>query len=155
MAEKKNLSAPRKLELGDFEKGHLDLLSQLTKIGDTNKAQYTERFNQINNNPDYYIAVIEDLDTGRLVASGTVLIERKFIRNTACSAHIEDIVTDKDYRGQGLGRTIIQHLVEHARNCGQGVYKVLLDCTEGNMEFYRRAANFSDEKKEVQMILYL
>ena len=43
----------------------------------------------------YKIIVIEERGTGKLVGSGSVIFERKFIRNTGLCAHIEDIVVDK------------------------------------------------------------
>ena len=44
------------------------------------------------------------------------------------------MVTDIDYRGQNLGRLIIETLKEIGRS--KGCYKVILDCVEGNVPFY-------------------
>ena len=52
----------------------------------------------------YYVIVIEDLKRQKIVASGTLFIERKFLHETASAGHIEDIVVDAEERGHQLGR---------------------------------------------------
>ncbi len=47
--------------------------------------------------------VFEDLKTKKLLASGTIMMEHKFIRNCGIVGHIEDIVVSKDARGKNLG----------------------------------------------------
>ncbi len=42
-------------------------------------------------------------DGGRIVAAGTLLLERKFIRGCGTAGHIEDVVVDSTCRGQRLG----------------------------------------------------
>ena len=49
--------------------------------------------------PTYYTIVAEDLEKGEVVSSGSIFIERKFLRNCGYCGHIEDIVTSKDYEG--------------------------------------------------------
>ena len=48
----------------------------------------------------YFIIVIEDFETGKIVGSGTIFLQLKFIRNSGTSGHIEDIVVNGDYRGK-------------------------------------------------------
>ncbi len=43
--------------------------------------------------------MIEDNQTGKIAASGTVFMEKKFIRDLGTVGHIEDIVTRSEYRG--------------------------------------------------------
>ena len=64
--------------------------------------------------------------------------------------HIEDIVVDKNIRGSGLGRIIIEHLVNFGfkNNC----YKIILDCSEKNKKFYEK---LGFQKKEIQMVNYI
>ena len=50
------------------------------------------------------IVVIEEKATGKLVASGTLAIELKFVHSCGQVGHIEDIVCDESYRGKQLGR---------------------------------------------------
>lgn len=51
-----------------------------------------------------YVIVIEDVLKHHIAAAGTLLIELKFLRGGGLVGHIEDIVTDKSYRGKNLGK---------------------------------------------------
>ena len=72
--------------------------------------------------------------THQIIGSGTLLIEKKFIHQLGKVGHLEDIVISPDYQGQGLGKKLINHLVEQARE--EGCYKVILDCLEDVTSFY-------------------
>jgi len=110
----------------------------------------TERFDMIKNTSNtYYIVVIEDVESKKLVAAGTVILEGKFARNCGKVAHVEDIVTTTARRGQNLGRRIITQLKHVSKELG--CYKVILDCADKNVEFYGK---LGFEKKENQMALY-
>ena len=84
----------------------------------------------------YKIVVIEDTRKQEIVGVGSVIIERKFLRNLGLCGHIEDIAVDKTYRGKNLGRRLILLLkaVAEANNC----YKVILDCSDHNVAFYQK-----------------
>ena len=47
----------------------------------------------------YYIVVIEDSTTKKVIGHGSIILELKFIRNLGRCAHMEDIVVAQDYRG--------------------------------------------------------
>lgn len=141
----------RQLEKGDVDKGFLDLLAQLTVVGEISKSQFEERLQLLQaKQPDYYIAVLEDLDKQKIVASATLLIEYKILRHCGKVGHVEDVVVDDGYRGQKLGQRIIAALVSYAQS--QGCYKVILDCSDSNVSFYEKCG-FT--RKEVQMALYM
>lgn len=118
--------------MDDYKRGHLDLLSGLTQAPDTGEPGYTERFKLMKSFPGtYYIIVFTPKDNpDKVVASGTLLVERKFIRNLASSGHIEDIVVDKAIQGKGLGKKLLQSLIILSRAVGN--YKTLLDCSDEN-----------------------
>ncbi len=59
------------------------------------------------------------------------------------------MVTDIDYRGQNLGRLIIETLKEIGRS--KGCYKVILDCVEENIPFYVKCGFV---QSEVRMAAY-
>ncbi len=96
---------------------------------------------------DHIILVIEDQQ--KIISCGTILIETKILHNLGKVGHIEDIITHKSYRGQGLGKKIINSLVSYAQSCG--CYKVILDCNNDNIPFYEKCGFI---KKENQMALY-
>ncbi|MCO5594280.1 hypothetical protein L7F22_048309 [Adiantum nelumboides] len=141
---------PRPLTPDDYFKGYLDLLSQLTLVGDVSSHEFAQRFQEIMiaENSPYFIAVVEA--EGRIVATGTLLIEKKFIHQCGVVGHIEDVVVDARMRGHCLGQRIVDFLTTRAREAH--CYKVILDCDEQNVRFYEKCG-FS--KKETQMARYL
>jgi|TARA_B110000977_G_scaffold107940_1_gene140581 glucosamine-phosphate N-acetyltransferase len=137
----------RQLQADDYEKGFLQLIGQLTTVGNVGKEQFVTRFNAIRGGPEFVFVVEEN---GQLLASGTILLERKFARNTGWCGHIEDIVVDKNCRGRGMGLVIVRALMKVADQ--MGCYKVILDCSEDNQPFYEKCGL---NRKEVQMACYL
>ena len=127
----------RPAQTGDFQKGHVSLLAQLTEVGEYGPDEYQEFLDYIEKRRcTYYLIVVEDIDSKRIVGSGTLLIEQKLIHKLGRVGHIEDIVVDKEYRGFGLGKLIIQNLKTKAK--GMACYKMLLDCDRDNVGFYKR-----------------
>ena len=59
----------------------MNLLEQLTITPKVDKKLFIKTFEQIVNNNNSYLIVIEDLKTQKIAAAGTILIEKKFIRN--------------------------------------------------------------------------
>lgn len=140
----------RKIELSDFNKGVLKLLSQLSEFNysDIRYEQFKDQFNKISESGTH-IFVIDNLENGELIGIGSILIENKFIHNLSSVGHIEDVVIDNKYRGNGYGKILINFLTEFAKN--NNCYKVILDCSENNVGFYEKCG-FS--QKNVQMSLY-
>ncbi|GJP29825.1 hypothetical protein CLOM_g7704 [Closterium sp. NIES-68] len=115
----------------------MELLSQLTSIGAVTEEQFKDQFALFSQRAtDYHVMVIEDTVNSRVVATGTLLIELKFIHSCGEIGHIEDIVVHSSVRGKHLGQRIIQTLTDLAKK--QGCYKVILDCDEKNVEFYKK-----------------
>jgi glucosamine-phosphate N-acetyltransferase len=92
---------------------------------------------------------LSDGDSGPLLACGTLVLERKLIRNCGTCGHVEDVVVDASARGRGVGRLLLDALTGLARH--HGCYKVILDCSEDNTAFYQKCGF---RRKEVQMALY-
>jgi glucosamine-phosphate N-acetyltransferase len=148
----------RRIHPDDYDRGFLGILSELTKIGEISKAQYigilfipNSFIEQLNKMPtDTYIVLVAfDTVDNKIVGTGTLLIERKFIHGCGSAGHIEDVVISETRRGQSLGKLLVDSLVREARQAG--CYKVVLDCSEKNTAFYERCG-FA--RKEVQMALY-
>ena len=137
----------RKLAKKDFNNKYLDLLDQLSS---TNQENFTyDKFelfiNQLNNNHNIY--VIEK--NNKIIASGTLLIENKIIHNFGKVGHIEDIVVDFNERGSGLGKLMINYLIETAKNLN--CYKIILNCNEKLITYYEK---YGFSQKNVQMAIY-
>ncbi|KAL3995242.1 Acetyltransferase (GNAT) domain family protein [Acanthocheilonema viteae] len=135
----------RPLMSTDYYRGYLELLAQLTVVGDVTEEMFLQRFSLMRNMspPTYYVIVIEQKETRRIVASATLVLEWKFIHNTGCRGRIEDVVVDKSVRGQHFGMLLNQHLVALARHIG--VYKLSLECKDELISFYEQFGFRKDE----------
>ena len=124
----------RELEEEDLWNGFLESLDSLRHASGIKRSKAKETFEKINANPDHIIAVAEI--GGRIVGSATLLIEPKFIHDGGLVGHIEDVVTDKKFQGQKVGKKIMNYLIEIAKN--RGCYKTILDCTDDVKPFYEK-----------------
>ncbi|KAJ3164910.1 Glucosamine-phosphate N-acetyltransferase-like protein [Geranomyces variabilis] len=141
----------RPLEPGDYEKGFLDVLSQLTTVGKMSKGLFMERYSYLKaHNHEYFTIVIEDTKRQLIVGAGTILVERKFVHMNGLVGHIEDIVTHSEYRGLNLGKLVIETLKYIGKMTG--CYKIILDCNDKNIPFYEKCG-FAH--KEFEMVLYI
>lgn len=140
---------PRLIELSDYDNGYIKLLSQLTVVGNITKNDFERQIKNIMSNSNHLIYVIPDSKTNEIIASGTLLIEPKIIHEMSNVGHIEDIVVNENYRGYGLGKIMINHLTEKAKE--KKCYKVILDCSEENVKFYEKCGFKS---KEIEMVKY-
>jgi len=136
----------RSLELEDFNKGYIDLLKQLTHVGDISYDSYKFFYENLNDN--HIILVIEK--DNKIVSTGTALIETKLIHNSGKVGHIEDIVTHKDYRGNGYAKKIINKLKKYITQ--QDCYKVILNCSHENKLYYEKNVNM--KQKGICMVEY-
>ena len=115
----------RMLEEQDFEKGYLDLMSHLAEVEALQFSKFREILELMDN---YYIVVLEDLSTLQVVASGTLFIEQKLIREGKKVGHIDDVVVSQSYQKLGLAQHILGVLKEIALS--KDCYKVILECEE-------------------------
>ncbi|RDL39428.1 Uncharacterized protein BP5553_03768 [Venustampulla echinocandica] len=126
----------RPLERGDYGKGFLDCLRVLTHIGDISEKQFIERyeFMATQGKGTYYFVVIDD--GTRIVGTGALIVEKKFIHDFGTIGHIEEISVLKDQQGKSLGKKVIETLNDVAVNVG--CYKTILNCSEENEKFYAK-----------------
>ena len=124
----------RSLRSGDYDRGFLQLLAQLTEVGNISKEQFLNRFHLMKNAGSYHIIVIEDTSSGKIIATATLVIEQKFIHNCALRGRLEDVVVNNKYRGKHLGKLVINVILQLALylRC----YKLSLDCKDNLIPFY-------------------
>ncbi|KAI9152868.1 hypothetical protein LWI28_002337 [Acer negundo] len=140
----------RKLEISDKSKGFIELLQQLSVCDSVSDKQFVERFQELRSyGDDHLVCVIEDNRSGKIVATGSMFIEKKFLRNCGKVGHIEDVVVDASARGMQLGKKVIGFLTDYAQ--AMGCYKVILDCSLDNKDFYEKCGF---KQKEIQMTMY-
>lgn len=144
----------RRIELSDFEDVKI-VLAGLTTVGPITLFTYETILNYWNsvklmNKPTEYAyntSVIIDDHTHTVAAIGTIFIEQKIIHDGGLVGHIEDIAVNSDYRGQKLGKLIIDYLSEQGEKLG--CYKVILDCDVKNVGFYEKC-NYNQAGIEMQ-----
>ncbi|XP_055380945.1 probable glucosamine 6-phosphate N-acetyltransferase isoform X2 [Condylostylus longicornis] len=124
----------RPLQDGDYERGFLQLLSQLTSVGDINKSKFLNKFAQMRANGDYYVTVIEDTRINRIIGAASLIIEHKFIHDCGIRGRLEDVVVNDTYRGKQLGKLIVVTVTLLAQHLG--CYKMTLDCKDKLIPFY-------------------
>ena len=129
--------------------GYLECLAELTTVGTITFEQFTARLVFIQAHPQTYQVTVILNGEGRVIASGTLLIEHKFIHECGLVGHIEDIVVAGSQRGRNLGKLMIEYL--RGKALGLGCYKVILDCNEANVKFYEKC-EFT--RKGAQMAFY-
>ena len=87
----------RPLALGDFHRGFLPLLSQLTTVGEGSQEQWQQRVNRmLSMQGTYLVTVIEDTNSGQVVGSATLVVEDKFIHGCGRVGRVEDVVVSKE-----------------------------------------------------------
>jgi glucosamine-phosphate N-acetyltransferase len=128
----------REIQQADLEKGFFQTLSNLAILGKIRDdlEQAKKILQEIKSYPLYKIFVAVKNDDTEIIGSITLLIEQKFIHDGGKSGHIEDVVTRKGYEGKGVGSALVSAALAFARekNC----YKVILDCSEKNVQFYEK-----------------
>ncbi|KAI9817569.1 MAG: Glucosamine-phosphate N-acetyltransferase-like protein [Pycnora praestabilis] len=124
----------RPLQQNDYHAGFLDVLRVLTTVGDISEEAWNERYEWMKTrNDEYFLLCVVDGEK-KVVGTGALIVERKFIHNLGLVGHIEDIAVAKDQQGKKLGLKIIQALDFVAEKVG--CYKSILDCSEANEGFY-------------------
>ncbi|KAJ4164039.1 hypothetical protein LMH87_005730 [Akanthomyces muscarius] len=126
----------RPLQKGDYAKGFIECLRDLTWMAEVTEAEFNERYDEMDTGGKgpYYYLVVEH--AGRIAGTGLVLAEKKFIHNRCTVGHIEEICVSKDHQGKGLGRLLMNALNSVADNAG--CYKTILNCSEEKQAFYKK-----------------
>lgn len=120
----------RPLRRSDYSRGYLDVLRVLTTVGDIAEEDWNKRFDWIKSrNDEYYMLVVCDGED-RIVGTGSLIVERKFIHSLGLVGHIEDIAVEQGQQGKKLGLRIIQALDYVAAQVG--CYKVCEDLPSGD-----------------------
>jgi glucosamine-phosphate N-acetyltransferase len=123
----------------------------LKLINDFRKTIFTEE-DFINNlktiNTYSKIYVIEK--NSELIATGTLIIEQKFIFNCSKLAHIEDVCVKKELRRNGYGKIIVNKLIEEAKKLK--CYKITLTCSDDNKQFYI-SSGFENRGNQMSQLL--
>lgn len=117
--------------------GYANLIKQLAS--NFIEYDYQTYINFLKEMPHIYIYENE----GRIVGTIKILIERKFYSKNSYVAHIEDLVVSQEFRGSGIGKTLVDFVIDQCRN-QFNCYKVVLYCQHKNQKFYEKSG-FKDD----------
>ena len=153
-----NLKTEVKMELRELNEKDLESLIKLyEQLDDANGNFTAEDARKIwkteiegNKNIKCYGAV----ENGTVISTCYCLIIQNLTRLGSSIAFVENVVTDSEYRGQGLGRKVMEMAIEFARenNC----YKVILQSASFRKEahqFYKNLGFDGESKKAFIMKL--
>jgi len=99
-------------------------------------------------NKDHIIIILED-DDENMVGSGTLFIEKKLTYGGCNMGHIENILIDEKYRGNGYGEKMVNILLEIGKE--NKCYRVDLNCNSELEYFYQKNGL---NKKNICMNIY-
>ena len=116
----------RKLQLNDYSK-YLDMINEFRPTT-FSEDLFKETLNKINTSSEIWIYEKDNM----FLATGTIIYEYKYLFNVCKYAHIEDVCIRTSYRRKGLGKLLMKHLINQARDC----YKITLVCADENKAFY-------------------
>jgi glucosamine-phosphate N-acetyltransferase len=114
----------RPLCRSDYHRGYMEVLRVIGRSGWIGEDIWEERCEWLRSRTDTYFVLVVIDASDRVVASGTVMLERKFIHNMGVVGHIEDLAVARDQKGKKMGLRVLEALV-HVANCN-GAYKVCL-----------------------------
>ena len=141
----------RLVEPGDYYNDYFLLLSDLSDIDPTkiNLQQFSRYIDNMHINYKQ-VWVIEDTRYKKIVCSMTILFEDKLIHTMSKVCHIEDLVVHHSVRRYGLGRAMMDHALQMAKE--YDCYKMTLYCKDDLIPFYEKC---NLQKKGVEMAMYL
>lgn len=104
-----------------------------------------EAWNQILKDENHYLIVNEV--EGKIVSSCVSVIIPNLTRNVRPYALIENVVTDKDYRGRGLASECPEYARQAAEQCSCCKIMLLIGSSQKEvLEFYKKAGCSSSDK---------
>ena len=124
----------RKIIEPDLKNGFLESLDNLRQTSNLEQNSVKNILKRILENENHIIHVAEL--NGKIVGSTTLLIEQKFIHEGGFVGHIEDVVVNKKFEGQGIGMKLVLSLLDVAK--GKKRYKTILNCEDKIIPFYEK-----------------
>ena len=122
----------RELKKSDYEE-YIKLITEFRPINlQITKEIFENIYDSIFKNSIIFVIELEN----KIVASGKLLIEQKFIHNLAKYGYIEDVIVSKEHRSKGVGQKIVKYIVDYCKK--NNFYKMTLTCNEILIPFYEK-----------------
>jgi len=123
----------------DCEDNYNEYLELMFEFTNYKKNVTIEDFkNYINQKTKLRIIILKNKEN-KIIGAGTIVNIEKLHNNSI--GQIEDVIISEKYRGNGLGKLIIEKLVVVGLNDFR-CYKVILNCLDKNIDFYKKC-NFT------------
>lgn len=135
----------RIIQKDDYHKKILDLYNQLSPTNNIDISNFSDFIKSLNKKHNIYVIECDNI----IVACCTYFIETKILRNLSKVFHIEDLIVDKNFRGFGYGKQMVDFMIDLAQN--EQCYKIILDCDDDHAGFYAKCGL---QKKNIQMGQY-
>lgn len=110
----------RPLQLSDYDKGFLELLSQRSSTGNISKPEFRSLFKKMASPSNtYYVTVVEDTAINRVISTATLVTELQFNQRSPMVGWIKDIVIDNSKGNQPqLKNVLVNTLKDLGETCG-------------------------------------
>jgi len=123
----------RKLETADY-KHYLDIMFEFTNYKyDITIETFNNEIDEMEKTRLKEIIVLEY--NTEIIGVGTIFKLTKLHNNPI--GQIEDVIVTEKYRKLGLGKLIINELVNIGLN-SMKCYKIILNCLDNNVDFYKK-----------------
>ena len=133
----------KELDCNDNYKQYFELMYEFTNY---KKDITIDDFkNYINQKSDVVIIILKNKEDN-IIGAGTIFNIKKLHNNSV--GQIEDVIITEKYRNMGLGKMIINKLIEIGKTHFK-CYKIILNCLDKNIEFYKKC-NFNNVGVEMK-----
>ena len=125
-----------------YKNSYFQLVKELLVDGfsDNFEKDFNKKFDNSSSNFGFVVEI-----NNKVIGYASLHVIDKINRR---SCLIEDVVIHKNYRSKGIGRDLINHLINFSKN--KKCDKIILNSSESNVIFYEK---LGFEKNEVQMII--
>ena len=126
--------------------GVIDLLQRISEFR-PNFETYERNLISYLSQDNLVAVVMEDLN-GDVIGFGSLFLEKKL--RGGVLGHVEDIVIAESHSGEGVGKQLVNHIVDLAVQLD--CYKVTLSCSTDNQGFYEKCG-FNQNGSSMSLLL--
>ena len=130
------------IKISDFKEKDFSSVKNLLINGFSKNFDNDINLNFINNQSNFGFVAINN---ETIIGFASIHIIEKLNRR---SCLIEDVVVDKSERGKGIGKLLIEHLINFSKS--KSCDKIILNSKESNIPFYNKLGFVQNE---IQMII--
>lgn len=130
------------IKISDFKEKDFSSVKNLLIDGFSKNFDNDMNLNFIDNQSNFGFVAINN---ETIIGFASIHVIEKLNRR---SCLIEDVVVDKNERGKGIGKLLIEHLINFSKS--KSCDKIILNSKESNIPFYNKLGFVQNE---IQMII--